>query len=345
MEMLLSDKDTYEVVKRNPSAKMERELNALIKKWLQKEYISKKQYFFLHSSDSTLSKAYGLPKIHKKNVPFRIIVSSVNTALYNLAAFLQEILADSLPKPKSHVNNSFELCTDLSKMKVQKSEILISLDAVSLFTNVPSELVVEGLKKRWKFIKTKTRLSRAEFITAVKFVLASTFFTFNGVTYKQTFGSPMGSPLSPTVADIVMEDLEERVLGALDIHLSFYKRYVDDIIMKIPKDNVQDVLDHFNSYHDRLKFTIEYENNGRLSFLDLMLIVRGDTIITDWFHKETFSGRLLSFLSNHPIQHKIGTIYSLVDRSIRLSHPSFYNKNLNFVINVLLGNGYPIDLK
>ncbi|XP_024885623.1 uncharacterized protein LOC112463443, partial [Temnothorax curvispinosus] len=196
---------------------MERELNALIKKWIQKEYISKKQYFFLHSSDSTLPKAYGLPKIHKKNVPFRIIVSSVNTVLYNLAAFLQKILVDSLPKPKSHVNNSFELCTDLSKIKVQKSEILISLDAVSLFTNIPSELIVE-------------------------------------------------------VADIVMKDLEKRVLGALDFHLSFYKRYVDDIVMKIPKDNVQDVLDHFNSYHDRLNFTIKYENNGRFSFLDLMLI-------------------------------------------------------------------------
>ncbi|XP_071579044.1 uncharacterized protein [Temnothorax nylanderi] len=154
----------------------------------------------------------------------------------------------------------------------------------------------------------------------------------------------MGSPLSPTLADIVMEDLEESVLSALDIHLSFYKRYVDDIIMKIPRDSVQDVLDHFNGYHDRLNFTIEYENNGRLSFLDLMLIVKGNTIITDWFHKETFSGRLLSFFSNHPIQHKIRTIYSLVDRGIMLSHPSFYNKNLNFVIKVLLGNGYPIDL-
>ncbi|XP_071581603.1 uncharacterized protein [Temnothorax nylanderi] len=145
------------------------------------------------------------------------------------------------------------------------------------------------------------------------------------------------------MADIVMEDLEERVLGAFDIQLSLYRRYVDDIVMKIPMNSIQDVLDHFNNYHDRLKFTIEHADNGCLSFLDLKLIVRGDAIITDWFHKETFSGRLLSFFSNHPIQHKIGTIYSLVDRAIMLSHPSFYNKNLIFVISVLLENGYPID--
>ncbi|XP_071575678.1 uncharacterized protein [Temnothorax nylanderi] len=78
----------------------------------------------------------------------------------------EEILADSIPKPKSHVNNSFDLCTDLSMMRLRGSEILVSLDVVSLFTNVPSELVVEGIKKRWKYIKTKTSSTRAEFIVA-----------------------------------------------------------------------------------------------------------------------------------------------------------------------------------
>jgi len=62
---------------------------------------------------------------------------------------------------------------------------------------------------------------------------------------------------------------------------------------------------------------------NRLSFLDIILNIKNNKIITDWYHK-TFSGKYLSFYSNHPICHKVDIIYSLVDRAIKLSHPSFH---------------------
>jgi len=37
--------------------------------------------------------------------------------------------------------------------------------------------------------------------------------------------------------------------------------------------------------------------------------------------KNSFSGRCLSYFSSYPSCHKIGTIYSLFDRAILLSHP------------------------
>ena len=48
------------------------------------------------------------------------------------------------------------------------------------------------------------------------------------LVYKQTFGIPMGSPLSPIVSDIVMQDLEIKALQRLSILPSFYVKYVDD---------------------------------------------------------------------------------------------------------------------
>ena len=48
------------------------------------------------------------------------------------------------------------------------------------------------------------------------------------LVYKQTFDIPMGSPLSPIVSDIVMQDLEIKALQRLPILPSFYVRYVDD---------------------------------------------------------------------------------------------------------------------
>jgi len=36
-------------------------------------------------------------------------------------------------------------------------------------------------------------------------------------------------------------------------------------------------------------------------------------------------------------------IYGLIDRAFLLSHPKFHKKNIEYVIGILLENGYPLD--
>ena len=50
----------------------------------------------------------------------------------------------------------------------------------------------------------------------------STYFKFNGKFYKQKFGTPIGSVISPVLAEMVMEDLEEFVFEKFDFELPFY---------------------------------------------------------------------------------------------------------------------------
>jgi len=268
VEELLKDVNTYTVIKKNPTKAIENTLNNTLKIWLSKDYISKSQYFKLRSSDSNLPRAYGLPKVHKESYPYRIIVSSINTALYSLSSFLQDIIAISLEKNSKGVANSLELYNLLSGKQVRHTDILISLDVTSLFTNVPLDLVLDSISKRWPLIQKNTKISKNEFVQAIKFIFTSTFFIFNKVIYKQTFGTPMGSPLSPVIADIVMRDLETYCLNSINCQLTFYYRYVDDIVMAVSPDNINLIFDTFNSFHDRIKFTIEYEESRSISFLD-----------------------------------------------------------------------------
>jgi len=151
----------------------------------------------------------------------------------------------------------------------------------------------------------------------------------------------MGSPLSPIISNLVMRNLEERALDALGSPPSFYFRYVDDIAMAIPADSVDITLNIFNDLHPRLQFTSEMDGES-LNFLDIIIIKNNNRLEFNWYHKPTFSGRYLNYLSQHPISQKRGTIYGMVDRALRLSHPRFQRDNLIFTINVLLNNDYPI---
>ena len=52
----------------------------------------------------------------------------------------------------------------------------------------------------------------------------------------------MGSPISSTIAQIVMEYLEESVLQKLNYNGIFFKRYVDDCLLAIPEDKLTHIL-------------------------------------------------------------------------------------------------------
>ncbi|KAG5344388.1 NAAT1 protein, partial [Acromyrmex heyeri] len=175
--------------------------------------------------------------------------------------------------------------------------------------------------------------------------LAKIYFYYNLFHFqqqnKQIFKTLMGSPLSPILAKIVLRDLEEKTLDTLNLNPIIYQRYVyvDDNIMR--QENTLMTFS-FNSFHNRLQFTLEIENDRCLNFLEQLLKIENNKIIVDWFHKKMFSGRYLSFLSNHSTSHKINSI--LVDRATLLSHPRFHKKNIEFVINILLNNCYPLSL-
>jgi len=83
----------------------------------------------------------------------------------------------------------------------------------------------------------------------------------------------MGSPLSPIVADFVLQKLESQIINNLSIKFNFYYRYVDDIVLSAPLSCFKDLLNSFNSFHPRIKFIMEV-GDEELNFLVLTIIKR-----------------------------------------------------------------------
>src|SRR5580765_2337938 len=151
----------------------------------------------------------------------------------------------------------------------------------------------------------------------------------------------MGSPLSPILVDIVMDDLEIQCLNTLSFKVPVYCRYVDDVFTIIPRKKLDEVLTTFNNYHQWLKFTHEFEVNSSINFLNTTVIRSENKLITNWCRKPTWSGRYINFHSNHPTKYKINTIYNLVDHAILLSDDRFHNDNIKIVQDILINNCFP----
>lgn len=137
-------------------------------------------------------------------------MSSIDSPLHGLASYIQKILVNCLPVSTNRVINSIDLIRKLNNVRFNDDHVLVSLDAISLSINIPIDLAIGSFNRRWDTISEKCCISKDEFLGAIELILYSTYFTFNRLIYKQNFGTPMGSPLSPVIADLVMQDLETK---------------------------------------------------------------------------------------------------------------------------------------
>lgn len=78
MEHLLSDKKTYEIVKKNPLNNLRKNVYNLLKYLNEQNFLPFKYHKNqLTQTDTNLARAYGLPKIHKPDIPLRPVISLI----------------------------------------------------------------------------------------------------------------------------------------------------------------------------------------------------------------------------------------------------------------------------
>ena len=103
-------------------------------------------------------------------------------------------------------------------------------------------------------------------------------FTFNNEIYQQCDDVAVGSPLGSVVAEIFIVELEKPLISTLMEHMSPWKRYVDNTIAVIKFTSIEHVLSILNSFYQNIEFIYELQQNGRINFLDVILIRRNGTL-------------------------------------------------------------------
>ena len=280
-------------------------------------------------------------------MPLRPIVSGNGSVTESVAKHLSKILNEVKGKTPHSVKNSEDFVSKIKDLEVPPPQKMVSFDVSALFTSIPVEFALQAIKQKlsrddsWKKL---TEFSLTQVLVLLELVLSTTYFIFRGKFYRQKFGAPMGSPISPGVADICMEVFEEDMLKNCPEHLApkVWLRFVDDTFTTLHEYAIEEFTDYLNSRNPHIQFTREVEENDQIPFLDVCVHLLDDgSLKTTVYRKPTHTDQYLNWESNHHLDHKRSVVRTLMNRvETHVSDPQDRAQEISHIQEVLAENGY-----
>ena len=90
------------------------------------------------------------------------------------------------------------------------------------------------------------------------------------------------------------QHVEKRALAICRQTTLLWSRYADDTFTLVHKNEIDAFPDHRNEQNANIQFTKEIEENGKLSFLDCLVIRDNNELRTTVYRKPT------DYLTNYP---------------------------------------------
>ena len=254
-----------------------------------------------------------------------IHVSFPSSATQRLSHLIDILLQPLCPKIRSYVRDDMDFMKFIPS-DVPNNTILATFDVTSLYTNIPHDLGLSAIR-HW-VEKERCMIAgrcRTDFIIeALTLILEENTFNFDGDTYRQIKGTAMGTKVAPSYANLVMAYLEEKMYDEVgnrfdqmfkEYIVQKWKRYLDDcfIFWTKSQNDLEDFHSILNSLHPSIKFTTETSKH-ELPFLDILIKLSNNKIVTDIYYKKTDTHQYLNFQSCHPSHTKLNIPYCMARR-------------------------------
>ena len=172
---------------------------------------------------------YGLPKLHKENIPVRPVLSARKTPLYTFSKFLIQFI-ENFTSNEFTLKNNMQLVDDLKNLQLNSESYMVSYDIESLYTNIPIDETIQILLDQMNEENLVRNAEKKELKRMLLQATGNSYFIFNGQYYKQKEGLAMGQPLSTPLANAFLAYHEKKWIQDCPSSFkpSFYRRYVDD---------------------------------------------------------------------------------------------------------------------
>ena len=127
----------------------------------------------------------------------------------------------------------------------------------------------------------------------------------------------MGSPVSPFVANLYMEYLEQKALSTAPTPLSAGAGMWMTPLSSTRKPTNKGFLQHINSVDPAIRFTVEdNKEDGSIPFLDTIVKPEADgSLSITVYRKPTHTDQYLQWDSHHHLSAKFSVIQTLSHRS------------------------------
>ena len=310
------------------------------------------QYLNPYNHETRTPVIYVLPKVHKEpptNSKFvgRPIISGNGSPTEKISEFVDYFLLPIVVKQHTYVKDSNHILNILEATPLPKNVILATLDVISMYTNTPQEEAINACEQAYekapKSYYDINKISAPSMRKLIELILSKNCFEFNKQFYLQKIGCAMGSQASPEICDIVMYDLENRIIST-ERNILKWLRYRDDILLLYTgtHDELTCLVAKMNEIHPFLKFTAEV-SDFEVTYLDLKIFkgprFHKEQLLDTKIHtKPTETFQYLERSSTHPLATFKGFVKGEVLRYARLcnNETDFIEKRTSFTEKLLM---------
>ena len=131
----------------------------------------------------------------------------------------------------SYIKDTNDYINKIYNFAVPINSFLVTIDAKSLYTNIPNNEGIASVKKKYDHYPNKTIPTKI-IVTFLALILTLNNFIFNSKFYLQIKGCAMGTICAPSYANIFMSEFEEKHIYPLIKNKSvIYLCYIGNIFM------------------------------------------------------------------------------------------------------------------
>ena len=127
---------------------MKNKLFNLLKRIKAEGGINESLYKKMYPTGAVPPKFYGLPKIHKRDIPLRPIVSSRGSISYEVAKELVRITRPLVGSSAHHIKDTGDFIEQIKGIILLVNESITSYDVSVLFTSVPIDPAIDIIERK-----------------------------------------------------------------------------------------------------------------------------------------------------------------------------------------------------
>ena len=338
MKDLLLDGRTYRRLSQADCANNKKRIKQELKSWMKtfNKTLTKMECAFLKQGLDKNKKAFAgfclTLKAHKlkpgqivTHLKSRPIVACPGSLLHPLGIWIDRKLQVTAKQQESYFRNSFELRQELCSTTYPTNAKLFTADAVSMYTNIPTNTAIMLITKHIRKSVTEERPKQNDaLIAALNLVMLNNIFCFGDMTFKQLNGTAMGTPPAPPYATIYYGIHEKNFLPKHNKHVIFYKRFIDDVFgIWIPHPNPQTDAQLWDEFKKSMNafpgLTWEFEDpSDKVNFMDLSITIQNRHVSTSLFEKPLNLHLYIPPHSAHPPGLLPGIVHSTLFRIFTL---------------------------